>query len=90
VIKTFLNCGIFKAEIIPGKLLPEIVDNHHRLFLFSHDIATDKAEEFGIELVKPDNSHMFIEMVDLILCSELAGLLLGVGDKLGEQDFYGF
>ena len=49
--QTFLNECVFEADIISGKLLPEVVDYHHRFLLPFHSFASKQAKQFRIELV---------------------------------------
>ena len=50
-VKTFINECIFEADIISGKFLPKVVDNHHGFLLPFHFIASNQAKQFRIELV---------------------------------------
>ena len=49
--RTFLNKGIFEADIISGKFLPEVVYNHNRFIFPFHRFVSKQAKQFRVKLV---------------------------------------
>ena len=79
-----------KAQIVPGKLLPSIINNQNRFLLPFDLIAANQAEDIPAKLIEFKYGEVFVKMVDMDLSGDMIGLCFGMEDEFIVMDFYWF